>query len=182
MSNVASLYPLRCSYFSNVPYKIILTPIDYKKRNDGMTEHDPREEIVLALSQAIFTVNKHAKTASDPKYLYQLKKEALLKLLREKKAEKIGLQFSKNPGLSQQRSDVLVQCKDYMFHIPPTKEDFDVLPHLGKLTDTYRNPKTRMGLREAKSILQSYTGLKESSSTQPVKRTYQKPVFKRLGE
>ncbi|MGQ0516420.1 YkyB family protein, partial [Bacillus sp. D-CC] len=28
------------------------------------------------------------------------------------------------------------------FHIPPTKEDFRILPHLGHLESSYRNPKT----------------------------------------
>ncbi|TDL35215.1 hypothetical protein E2R51_05705 [Jeotgalibacillus sp. S-D1] len=147
-----------------------------------MSEQEPSNKLSSSISQAIFTVNKHAKTASNPKYLYHLKKEALTKLIKENKAKKIGLQFSNNPGLSQQRSDVLVECGDYMFHIPPRKEDFNSLPHLGKLTESFRNPKTRMGLREAKTILESYTGLKDVSSSPPKNRTYQKPVFKRLGE
>ncbi|KIL47528.1 YkyB family protein [Jeotgalibacillus campisalis] len=148
-----------------------------------MTDFDPQKNSVTVLSQALFTVNKHAKTASDPKYLYRLKKETLAKLLKEAKAKKIGLQFSRNPGMSQQRSDVLVECGDYLFHLPPKKEDFDTLPHLGKLSDTFRNPKTKMSLREAKVILQSYTGLSDSQPPTPRNnRTYQKPVFKRLGE
>ena len=149
-----------------------------------MSDHEPHKEIIDSISQAIFTVNRHAKTALNPKFLYQLKKEALTKLIRENKAKKIGLQFSQNPGNSQQRSDVLVECGNYLFHIPPIKEDFNTLPHLGKLTDKYRNPKTRMGLREAKNVLQSYTGIKETTPPSPPKnkRTYQKPVFKRLGE
>ncbi|PPA72222.1 YkyB family protein [Jeotgalibacillus proteolyticus] len=147
-----------------------------------MNEHDPNHINIASISQAIFTVNKHAKTASDPKFLYQLKKEALNKLLTERKAEKIGLQFSRNPGNSQQRSDLLVKCGDYFFHLPPKKEDFSSLPHLGELTDSYRNPKTRMGLREAKTILQSYTGLRGTPIKPAQKRSYQKPVFKRLGE
>ncbi|MGD7043498.1 YkyB family protein [Jeotgalibacillus proteolyticus] len=148
-----------------------------------MTEYDSKKNTVSALSQALFTVNKHAKTASDPKYLYKLKKEALSKLLQEDKARKIGLQFSRNPGMSQQRSDVLVECGEYLFHLPPKKEDFTTLPHLGKLSDTFRNPKTKMSLREAKTLLQSYTGLSDHQPPAPGKhRTYQKPVFKRLGE
>ncbi len=49
------------------------------------------------LSQAIFTVNRHAKTALNPKYLYILKKNALNKMIQEQKATKIGLHFSRNP-------------------------------------------------------------------------------------
>ncbi|MEW9501497.1 YkyB family protein [Jeotgalibacillus marinus] len=147
-----------------------------------MPDHGSHKEIISSISQAVFTVNRHAKTASDPKFLYLLKKEALIKLISENKAKRVGLQFSNNPGLSQQRSDVLVECGDYLFHIPPRKEDFNSLPHLGKMSGAVRNPKTRMGLWEAKNILQSYTGLKDSSPQPPKNRTYQKPIFKRLGE
>ncbi|TFE00323.1 YkyB family protein [Jeotgalibacillus salarius] len=141
---------------------------------------DPSELSSEKIAQAIFTVNKHAKTAPDSKFLYQIKKAAIDQMLKEGKAKKVGLQYSRNPGLSQQRSDLLVECANYMFHIPPQKNDFKELPHLGKLSDNVRNPKTRMNLREAKSILQTYTGLKaETSSAQ---KTYQRPVFKRLGE
>ncbi|WP_041088735.1 YkyB family protein [Jeotgalibacillus soli] len=149
-----------------------------------MSDQEQIQEHLSSLSQAIFTVNRHAKTASNPKFLYQLKKEALIQLVNEGKAKKIGLQFSNNPGLSQQRSDVLIKCGEYLFHIPPQKEDFTHLPHLGKMIEAMRNPKTRMGLREAKTILQSYTGLKEITTEQSPhkKKTYQKPIFKRLGE
>src|SRR4051812_37806978 len=90
------------------------------------------------LSQALFIVNRHAKTAPNPKYLYKLKHEALKKLLEEGKAKKLGLHFSKNPRNSKQQSDVLVECGHYTFHIPPTKSDFAELPHLGKLDGSVR--------------------------------------------
>ncbi|MFB1081292.1 YkyB family protein [Jeotgalibacillus sp. JSM ZJ347] len=140
---------------------------------------DPSELSSEKLAQAIFTVNKHAKTAPDSKFLYQIKKAAIDQMLKEGKAKKVGLQYSRNPGLSQQRSDLLVECANYMFHIPPQKKDFKELPHLGKLSDNVRNPKTRMNLREAKSILQNYTGLTSAPVQKP---SYQRPVFKRLGE
>ncbi|PLR97475.1 YkyB family protein [Bacillus sp. T33-2] len=135
------------------------------------------------LSQAIFTVNRHAKTATNPKYLYQLKHEALQKLLKEGKAKKVGLHFSNNPQFSQQQSDVLVKCGEYTFHIPPTKADFEVLPHLGRLDDATRNPKAKVTLANAKKLLISYTGLREdTNSPGHKKRPYQKPEFKKLGE
>ncbi|WP_404408865.1 YkyB family protein [Jeotgalibacillus malaysiensis] len=143
---------------------------------------EPSELSSERIAQAIFTVNKHAKTAPDSKFLYQMKKAAIDQMLKEGKAKKVGLQYSRNPGLSQQRSDLLVECADYMFHIPPQKTDFKELPHLGKLSDNVRNPKTRMNLREAKSILQSYTGLKPVQDQHHQKPAYQRPVFKRLGE
>lgn len=141
------------------------------------------ELTISNLSQAIFTVNRHAKTAPNPKQLYTLKHEALKKMLKEGKAKKVGLHFSQNPGKSQQRSDVLVVCDEYSFHIPPTKTDFQDLPHLGKLDEHIRNPKSSLSLNQAKHLLQSYTGIKDQElhNTKPQKN-YNKPVFKKLGE
>lgn len=146
----------------------------YTKRNTSLQQN------VKNLSQAIFTVNRHAKTAINPKFLYTLKKAALNKMIQENKAVKTGLHFSRNPRFSQQQSDVLVVCGDYSFHIPPTKEDFQNLPHLGHLDQQSRNPKTRMSLTQAKQLLQEYTGLKEDNQQNRAK--HQKPVFKRLGD
>ena len=137
------------------------------------------------LSQALFIVNRHAKTAPNPKFLYKLKHESLKKLIADGKAKKIGLHFSKNPRNSKQQSDVLVECGQYTFHIPPTKSDFAELPHLGKLDGSVRNPKTTLSLNQAKSILQTYTGITEMEhppSNQRNNRPYQKPIFKKLGE
>ncbi|GHI01415.1 YkyB family protein [Neobacillus kokaensis] len=138
------------------------------------------------LSQAVFIVNRHAKTAINPKFLYKLKQESLKRLIEEGKAKKIGLHFSENPRNSQQQSDCLVECGRYLFHIPPTKTDFINLPHLGKLDSQVRNPKAVMSLNTAKAILQSYTGVMEHTdaprSPKNHQRNYQKPVFKKLGE
>lgn len=144
----------------------------------------PHSTTVESLSQAVFTVNRHAKTAINPKYLYSLKKQALQKMINEGKATKVGLHFSNNPRFSQQQSDVLVDCGMYTFHIPPAKSDFENLPHLGTLDKTTRNPKCRMSLGEAKVILEKYTGMKEKKETSQgaYGRTYQKPVFKKLGD
>lgn len=111
------------------------------------------------IAQAIFTVNRHAKTAPDNQYLYALKKEALLKMILQKRAHKIGLHFSKNPRKSQQQSSVLVKCGNYYFHMLPKKEDFEHLDHLGHLDESYRNPPSRMNLKMAKEILSDLTGL-----------------------
>lgn len=116
------------------------------------------------IAQAIFTVNRHAKTASDNQYLYALKKEALNKMILQNRAQRIGLHFSKNPQKSQQQSSVLVKCGDYYFHMLPKKEDFESLEHLGHLDESFRNPASRMNLRSAKEILSELTGL------QPPKR------------
>jgi len=138
------------------------------------------------LAQAVFIVNRHAKTATNPKYLYRLKQESLKKLINEGKAKKVGLHFSEHPRNSQQQSDVLVQCGKYLFHIPPTKNDFITLPHLGKLDGHVRNPKAVLSLHTAKMLLQAYTGITECTSLEESRhkkhKTYQKPVFKKLGE
>ncbi len=143
----------------------------------------PSSTSITNLSKAIFTVNRHAKTAGNPKYLYSLKKRALMKMIREGKAKKVGLHFSNNPKYSQQQSDVLIDCGDYSFHIPPSKEDFKQLPHLGTL-DHSRNPKCKMNLQQAKAILEEYTGMSDqnNNSGKNSKNTYQKPVFKKLGD
>lgn len=133
------------------------------------------------IGEAIFSVNRHAKTASDPKFLYRLKKEALQKMIREGTAKKVGLQFSNHPRLSFQQSDVLIKCGQYLFHMPPSKEDFQNLPHLGHLSDQVRNPSSRLSLSQAKKLLIDYTGLKEAVETPKVSK-YTQPIFTRLGE
>ncbi|MCU9612275.1 YkyB family protein [Caldibacillus lycopersici] len=135
------------------------------------------------LSKALFIINRHAKTAPDSKFLYKLKHEAIKKMLTEGKAKKIGLHFSRNPKFSQQQLDVLISCGNYYFHIPPTKDDIHSLENLGKLDEHVRNPKTVFPLKEAKRILQLYTGIKANSNVMKSPHIrYQKPVFKRLGE
>ncbi|MCM3739871.1 YkyB family protein [Oceanobacillus luteolus] len=112
------------------------------------------------IAQAIFTVNRHAKTAPEPQHLYYIKKEAINKLLREKHAEKIGLHFSDRPKYSNQHSTLLVKVANYYFHIPPSKEDFKELEHLGSLDKNYRNPQSKMSLSQAKRILYPYINYK----------------------
>ncbi len=123
------------------------------------------------LSVALFTVNRHAKTALNPSYLYLLKRKTIEKMLEEGKAKKVGLHFSRNPKYSQQKSDVLVAIGAYYFHIPPTKEDFKHLPHLGTLDDSYRNPAAKMPLSQAKRLLQAYTGI-SPEDVQPKPKRY----------
>jgi len=116
------------------------------------------------IAQAIFTVNRHAKTATDNHYLYALKKEALHLMIQQNRAQKLGLHFSKNPRKSQQQSSVLVKCGDYYFHMLPKKEDFQALKHLGDLDETYRNPPSRMNLKHAKELLRTFTGLEPADN------------------
>lgn len=119
------------------------------------------------IATAIYTVNRHAKTAIDNKFLYELKKLALHKMITENKAKKIGLHFVRNPKFSQQQSSVLIQCADYFFHVIPVKEDFKNLPHLGHLDDSYRNPVRKMNLRLAKQLLSDYIGPQPNTRKSP---------------
>lgn len=140
-----------------------------------------RKECVLFMSgkptvhdiaKAIFIVNRHAKAALEPQHLYAMKKAAIQKLLREKKAKKMGLHFSNNPKFSNQHSTLLIQVADYYFHLPPSKEDFKNLEHLGALDDHFRNPHTKMSLSRAKSIIYHYTNWKQPTSKKSKSRTY----------
>jgi len=147
-----------------------------------MENYPPRlEPTVDNLSKALFIVNKHAKTAPNPKFLYALKKATLLLMIENGFAEKKGLHFSRNPKLSQQHSDVLITCGDYQFHLPPTKEDRKELPHLGNLDNGIRNPKTYLRLQQAKALLIEYTGLTErKESASYTSKNYHSP-FTRTG-
>lgn len=126
--------------------------------NENKGHSEKEDASTDSLAQAIFIVNKHAKTALEPKHLYSLKRLALNKLLQEGRAKKMGLHFSDNPRFAAQQSDVIVTCSSYIFHLPPSKEDLKVLPHLGNRSNIFRNPKTVMSLSKAKQILQSYIG------------------------
>lgn len=137
------------------------------------------------IATAIYTVNRHAKTAIDNKPLYQLKKLAINKMLTENRAKKIGLHFVRNPRNSQQQSSVLIQCADYYFHLIPVKEDFKQLPHLGHLDDAYRNPIRKMNLKMAKQILTDFIGpqpiiKKPSKQTTVYSQKYAKPTNKKI--
>ncbi len=113
---------------------------------------------IQQIAEAIYTVNRHAKTAPEPQHLYYLKKEAIHLLLKEQRAKKIGLHFSDHPKLSNQHSTLLIQVANYYFHILPTKDDFEHLEHLGSLDQSYRNPRSKMPLGRAKRILYDFIG------------------------
>lgn len=116
------------------------------------------EERIQQLAIAIYTVNRHAKTATNNRELYTLKNKAIQQLLRNGDAQKIGLHFIENPQLSKQSSTVLVACSDFLFHTLPTKEDFTSLPHLGNQDQQFRNPQIHMNLKVAKELLLAFIG------------------------
>ncbi|SEN65490.1 YkyB-like protein [Amphibacillus marinus] len=126
------------------------------------------------IAKAIFVINRHAKTALNPKELYSMKKQVIQKLLEEHQAKKLGLHFSESPKFSRQHSTVLVQVGDYFFHIPPNKQDFKEIKHLGDLDQSYRNPKTKMSLTQAKKIICNYLGIpvKEHKRNKPCASYY----------
>ncbi|WP_339227540.1 YkyB family protein [Oceanobacillus sp. FSL K6-2867] len=124
------------------------------------------------LAQALFTINRHAKTAPEPKHLYQIKKTTINKLLEENRAEKVGLHFSDHPKRSNQHSTLLVKVDNYFFHIPPSKEDFKQLKHLGSLDQSYRNPQSKMSLSLAKRIVYQFIDWKPEKKVQQRKKSY----------
>jgi hypothetical protein len=116
------------------------------------------QQSIRQLAIAIYTINRHAKTAPDNRQLYALKKMAIDKLLSLGIAEKVGLHFVDNPKFSKQHSTVLVRCDEFLFHTIPEKEDFNTLPHLGQQDPTSRNPQERMSLKTARELLSNYVG------------------------
>ncbi|WP_281975117.1 YkyB family protein [Halobacillus litoralis] len=113
------------------------------------------------LAESLFIVNRHAKTAPEPKHLYDIKKHTIDKLLTEKRAKKVGLHFSDHPKYSQQHSTLLIEIGGYYFHIPADKQDFQQLKHLGKVDQFYRNPKPKLSLSRAKRTLYQFLNWKQ---------------------
>lgn|SRR5690625_2805350 len=129
------------------------------------------------ISKAIFTINRHAKTAPEPQHLYHIKKEAIDRLLAENRAKKVGLHFSNHPKLSNQHSTILISVGDYYFHILPEKQDFEELDHLGALDESYRNPRTKMSLSHAKRIIYQYIDWEPKSKRQTTHKQYSSAYF-----
>lgn len=129
-----------------------------------------KEDKIRQLAIAIYTVNRHAKTATNNRELYTLKNNAIQQLLRSGDAKKIGLHFIENPQLSKQSSTVLVSCSEFLFHTLPEREDFTTLPHLGNQDQHFRNPQIRMNLKAAKDLLIEFTG-GTTVVQQPIKTT-----------
>ncbi|MFB1051589.1 YkyB family protein [Paraliobacillus sp. JSM ZJ581] len=111
------------------------------------------------IAKALFVINRHAKTALNPRELYNLKKQAINELLKNDNAEKVGLHYSDHPKLSHQHSTLLVKVGNYYFHILPNKQDFKDVKHLGNIDKSYRNPKTKMSLTQAKKIICAYLNI-----------------------
>lgn len=129
------------------------------------------------IAQALFSINRHAKTAPEPQHLYSIKKEAIHKLISESRAKKIGLHFSDRPKRSNQHSTLLIKVDNYFFHIPPDKNDFKNLEHLGTLDENYRNPRSKMSLSQAKRIIYRYIDFKPKKKRSVKRKQYSSPYF-----
>ncbi|MCA1023462.1 YkyB family protein [Halobacillus litoralis] len=119
------------------------------------------------IAESLFIVNRHAKTAPEPKHLYDIKKHTIDLLLKEKRARKVGLHYSDHPRLSQQHSTLLIEIGGYYFHVPAAKDDFQHLEHLGRVDQSYRNPKPKLSLSRAKRTLYQYLNWKQPEKTSP---------------
>lgn len=137
-----------------------------------------KEDMVRQLAIAVYTVNRHAKTAPDNRELYTLKNKTIERLLQSGDAQKIGLHFIDNPQLSKQSSTVLVKCGDFLFHTLPEKGDFTSLPHLGEQDQTFRNPQERMNLKAAKELLVNFVG-EQKTPVKVNKKSFTSPNRKR---
>lgn len=110
---------------------------------------------IQEIAKAIYIVNTHAKNAPE---LYTIKNRAIQRLLKEGRAEKLGLNYSQNPRNALQHLDVLVTVDKFLFHHPSTKEDRNKLKIIVSETN-HRNSKVSMPLRRAKQILEAYSPL-----------------------
>lgn len=129
------------------------------------------------IAKALYTVNRHAKTAPEPQHLYHIKKETIHQLLAENRAKKVGLHFSNHPKLSNQHSTILISVDAYYFHILPEKKDFEKLEHLGELDQNYRNPRTKMSLSQAKKVIYQYINWKPKKSHNKHQKKYSSTYF-----
>ncbi|MRG85581.1 YkyB family protein [Salinibacillus xinjiangensis] len=141
-----------------------------------MKKDDYQQYSTKQIAEAISVVNRHAKAAPDPRHLYSIKQKAIQRLFSEKKAKKIGLHYSNHPKFSQQHSTLLIKVDDYYFHLPPKREDFKQLKHLGSLDDSYRNPKPQLNLKNAKTILYNYIGWKPKENKKSRSYSYNRPI------
>lgn len=151
----------------------IRTSYNIKKGGTSMEQDIPLREI----AQALYSINRHAKTAPEPQHLYYLKKETINRLLKENRARKVGLHFSNHPKFSNQHSTLLIKVDNYFFHIPPSKEDFKSLEHLGALDENYRNPQSKMSLSQAKRVVYRYIDWKPEKKIPKKQKKYSSAYF-----
>lgn len=116
-----------------------------------------KQEDLETILSAVYTVNNHAKNVRNPQYLYFLKRETLTRLIEIKYAEKVGLYFN-SKAKPFKRPSLLIQSLNFYFHLPPHKEDIQLLPHLDNHNPYYKNPKRHINLKQSKKILEQFVG------------------------
>ncbi|MBU9713029.1 YkyB family protein [Evansella tamaricis] len=131
---------------------------------------------LTSIQVALYTINRHAKTALDSSELYYLKRKSLKKLETQNLAEKVCREYSTNPSKGLQSSVVLVKVgtpeSEYQFYFHTIAEKGDSqLKHTGKINNDLKNPRIHMRLDAAKTILYNFLG--ES----PQKKRNKKPVY-----
>lgn len=152
-----------------------------KKSNNSSFDSD-----LEAIKHALYSVNRHAKTAIDKRELYDLKYNTLQKLIKSGHAKKMCLEYSTQPGKSQQSTVVLVKVgmktreEPLYFHMLPEKDDFKSLKHTGTVINQgLYNPKSTMSLNSAKKLLLQFIGKnpKKVNPQKPSRPALNKKIF-----
>ena len=116
------------------------------------------------IAQAIYVVNRRAKTVPDASMLYALKHDAIKKLVAEQRATRLCVhrfkrvqQFHSIRNLKIDINTIftLVSCGEYIFHYPANHQDIKDLLFQQKI-DGIRNPRSEMSYSSAKRILFEY--------------------------
>lgn len=123
----------------------------------------------LVIAQSIYVINRRVKQVPDPDLLYKLKHEAIAKLLKENKAEKLYLhRFNRVQKLHAllttptkiDKIFVVVKCENYHFHYPANQMDLKELKFQNKIYDSPNPPSDISYFAAKKNILnylESYT-------------------------
>lgn len=106
----------------------------------------------LTIVESIFIINRRVKQVSDPSLLYNLKHDAIAKLLKENKATKLYLH-----RYSRKIIFVIVECEGgYLFHYPADQTDLKQLEYR-EVVLNHRNPPTTLSYFKAKRTLIDFT-------------------------
>ncbi|OIJ19431.1 hypothetical protein BKP45_13375 [Anaerobacillus alkalidiazotrophicus] len=141
---------------------------------------------IESIQHALYSVNRHAKTAIVKRDLYEIKNNTLQKLINIGHAKKLWLEYSTQPGKAKQSTVVLVKVgiktkgNPHFFHMIPEKEDYITLKHKGVVCpQDLHNPKSSMSLNTAKKILLQFIGAKPQKVKvqKPTKPALNKNVF-----
>lgn len=133
-------------------------------RKNQMSNIQSRVFITDEIAQAIYVVNRRAKTVPDASMLYTLKHDAIKKLVTEKRATRLCVHRFKRVRQFHSIRDVkvdintvftLVSCGEYIFHYPAERQDIKDLLFQQKIIGI-RNPRSEMSYASAKRLLFEY--------------------------